>query len=56
MERALLIQSASSIAGAMAAALFDRFSGLEDKRITEIAKTSVRIARAIEIEAQTEPR
>jgi hypothetical protein len=55
MEKALLIQAASSIAGGMAAALFNRFSGLEDKRITEIAQASVRIARAIELEAQIEP-
>jgi hypothetical protein len=55
MERALLIQAASSIAGGMAAAVYNKFSGLEDKRIAEIAQISVRIAKAIEAEAQLAP-
>jgi hypothetical protein len=51
MEQAQLIQAAASIAGGMAAAHYDKFSGLVAARITEIAETAVRLARAIEIEA-----
>jgi len=52
MEHAQLIQAAASIAGGMAAAHYDKFSGLVASRITEIAETAVRIAKAIEIEAR----
>jgi hypothetical protein len=52
MEQAQLIQAAASIAGGMAAAHYDKFSGLVASRVTEIAETAVRIARAIEIEAR----
>jgi hypothetical protein len=52
MEQAQLIQAAASIAGGMAAAHYDKFSGLVASRITEIAETAVRIAKAIEIEAR----
>jgi hypothetical protein len=55
MEQALLIQAAASIAGGMAAAHYDRFSGLVASRITEIAETAVKIAKAIEIEARKQP-
>jgi hypothetical protein len=52
MDQAQLIQAAASIAGGMAAAHYDKFSGLVASRITEIAETAVRIAKAIEIEAR----
>jgi hypothetical protein len=55
MEQAQLIQAAASIAGGMAAAHYDKFSGLVASRITEIAETAVRIAKAIEIEARKLP-
>jgi hypothetical protein len=55
MDQAQLIQAAASIAGGMAAAHYDRFSGLVASRITEIAETAVRIAKAIEIEARKLP-
>lgn len=55
MEQAQLIQAAASIAGGMAAAHYDRFSGLVASRITEIAETAVKIAKAIEIEARKQP-
>lgn len=55
MDQAQLIQAAASIAGGMAAAHYDRFSGLVASRITEIAETAVKIARAIEIEARKQP-
>jgi hypothetical protein len=49
MEQAQLIQAAASIAGGMAAAHYDKFSGLVAARITEIAETAVKIALAIDI-------
>jgi hypothetical protein len=52
MEQAQLIQAAASIAGGMAAAHYDKFAGLVASRITEIAETAVKIAKAIEIEAR----
>ena len=55
MEKAQLIQAAASIAGGMAAAHYDKFSGLVASRITEIAETAVKIAMAIEIEARKLP-
>jgi ribonuclease D len=55
MEQAQLIQAAASIAGGMAAAHYDKFSGLVASRVTEIAETAVRIAKAIEIEARKQP-
>ena len=55
METAELIQAASSIAGGMAAAHYGKFSGLEASRITEIAETAVKIAKAIETEARKYP-
>ena len=55
MDQAQLIQAASSIAGAMAATHYDKFSGLVASRITEIAETAVKIAKAIEIEARRAP-
>jgi hypothetical protein len=55
MDQAQLIQAAASIAGGMAAAHYDKFSGLVAARITEIAETAVRIAKAIEIEARKLP-
>jgi len=51
MEQAQLIQAAASIAGGMAAAHYDKFSGLVAARITEIAETAVKIALAIETAA-----
>jgi hypothetical protein len=55
MDQALLIQAAASIAGALAASHYDKFNGILPSRVTEIAETSVRIARAIEIEARKAP-
>jgi hypothetical protein len=55
MEQAQLIQAAASIAGGMAAAHYDKFSGLVAARITEIAETAVRIALAIETAAARKP-
>ncbi|HTB87360.1 MAG TPA: hypothetical protein VK743_05395 [Steroidobacteraceae bacterium] len=55
MEQAQLIQAAASIAGGMAAAHYDKFAGLVASRITEIAETAVKIAKAIEIEARKQP-
>jgi hypothetical protein len=55
MEQAQLIQAAASIAGGMAAAHYDKFSGLVATRITDIAETAVKIARAIEVEARKQP-
>jgi hypothetical protein len=55
MEQAQLIQAAASIAGGMAAAHYDKFAGLVASRITEIAETAVKIAKAIEIEARKLP-
>jgi len=55
MEHAQLIQAAASIAGGMAAAHYDKFSGLVATRITDIAETAVKIARAIEVEARKQP-
>jgi hypothetical protein len=54
MEYAQLIQAAASIAGGMAAAHYDKFSGLVATRITDIAETAVKIARAIDVEARKE--
>jgi hypothetical protein len=51
METALLIQAASSIAGAMAATQYGKFGGMEASRLTEVAIIAVKIARAIELEA-----
>ena len=39
----------------MAAAHYDKFAGLVASRITEIAETAVKIAKAIEIEARKLP-
>ncbi|HME37624.1 MAG TPA: hypothetical protein VKG63_01580 [Steroidobacteraceae bacterium] len=55
METMQLIQAAASIAGGMAAAHYGKFSGLEASRITEIAETAVKIAKAIEAEARKHP-
>jgi hypothetical protein len=55
MEYAQLIQAAASIAGGMAAAHYDKFSGLVATRITDIAETAVKIARAIDAEARKQP-
>jgi hypothetical protein len=55
MEQAQLIQAAASIASGMAAAHYDKFSGLVPARITEIAETAVNIAKAIEIAARKAP-
>jgi len=55
MDTAQLIQAAASIAGGMAAAHYGKFSGLEPARITEIAETAVKIAKAIESEACKRP-
>jgi len=55
METMQLIQTAASIAGGMAAAHYGKFSGLEASRITEIAETAVKIAKAIEAEARKNP-
>jgi hypothetical protein len=55
METLQLIQAAASIAGGMAAAHYGKFRGLEESRITEIAETAVKIARAIEAEALKQP-
>jgi hypothetical protein len=55
VEQAQLIQAAACIAGGMAAAHYDKFSGLVATRITDIAETAVKIARAIELEARKQP-
>jgi hypothetical protein len=55
MEQAQLIQAAASIASGMAAAHYDKFSGLVPARIIEIAETAVNIAKAIEIAARKLP-
>jgi hypothetical protein len=52
MDQEQLIQAAASIAGGMAAAHYDKFSGLVATRITDIAETAVKIARAIDAEAR----
>jgi hypothetical protein len=39
----------------MAAAHYEKFSGLVAARITEIAETAVKLAKAIEIEARKLP-
>src|SRR5450755_258541 len=52
MDQAQLIQAAASIAGGMAVAHYDKFSGLVATRITDIAETAVKIARAIDAEAR----
>jgi hypothetical protein len=52
MDQAQLIQAAACIAGGMAAAHYDKFSGLVATRITDIAETAVKIARAIDAEAR----
>jgi hypothetical protein len=54
MDQEQLIQAAASIAGGMAAAHYDKFSGLVATRITDIAETAVKIARAIDAEARKE--
>ena len=56
METDQLILAAASVAGGMAAAHYGKFSGLEAARITEIAETAVKIARAIETEARKLPK
>lgn len=55
MEQAQLIQAAASIASGMAAAHYDKFSGLVPARIIEIAETAVNIAKAIEVAARKLP-
>src|SRR6202040_1129066 len=55
MDQDQLIQAAASIAGGMAAAHYDKFSGLVATRITDIAETAVKIARAIDAEARKQP-
>lgn len=55
MEQAQLIQAAASIASGMAAAHYDKFSGLVPARIIEIAETAVNIAKAIEVAARSFP-
>ena len=51
METAQLIQAAASIASAMAATQYGKFGGMEASRILDIAAISVKIAKAIEVEA-----
>jgi uncharacterized 2Fe-2S/4Fe-4S cluster protein (DUF4445 family) len=55
MDHQQLIQAAASIAGGMAAAHYDKFSGLVATRINDIAETAVKIARAIDAEARKQP-
>ncbi len=55
MDNSQFILAAASIAGGMAAAHYDKFAGLSASRVTEIAETAVKIARAIEIEASRRP-
>jgi hypothetical protein len=55
METALLIQAASSIAGAMAATQYGKFGGMEASKLLEVATISVKIARAIEAEVLKQP-
>jgi hypothetical protein len=55
MERDKLIQAAAAIAGGMAAAHYDKFSGLVATRINDIAETAVKIALAIDAEASKHP-
>jgi hypothetical protein len=51
METSQLIQAAASIASAMAASRYGKFGGMEEEKITDIAAIAVKIARAIETEA-----
>lgn len=55
METAQLIQAAASIATAMAATQYGKFGGMEASRIQDIAAISVKIAKAIEVEALKQP-
>ncbi len=52
METTQLIQAAASIAGAMAASQYGKFGGMEASRVADIAVVAVKIARAIEAEAE----
>jgi hypothetical protein len=51
METAQLIQAASSIVGVMAASQYGKFGGMDPAKIADIAVIAIKIARAIEIEA-----
>jgi hypothetical protein len=51
METARLIQAAASIVGPMAASQYGKFGGMDPAKIADIAMIAVKIARAIEIEA-----
>lgn len=55
METEQLIQAAASIVSAMAASQYGKFGGMDEAKITDIAKIAVKIARAIEIAASTKP-
>jgi hypothetical protein len=52
METIQLIQAAASIASGMAATQYGKFGGMEASRIADIAAIAVKIAKAIEGEAQ----
>ena len=51
METARLIQAAANIVGPMAASQYGKFGGMDPAKIADIAMIAVKIARAIEIEA-----
>jgi hypothetical protein len=51
METAQLIQAAASIVGVMAASQYGKFGGMDPAKIADIAAIAVKIARAIEVEA-----
>jgi hypothetical protein len=51
METARLIEAAASIVGPMAASQYGKFGGMDPAKIADIAMIAVKIARAIEIEA-----
>jgi hypothetical protein len=51
MDTAQLIQVSASIVGAMAASQYGKFGGMDPAKIADIAMIAVKIARAIEIEA-----
>jgi hypothetical protein len=51
METARLIEAAASIVGPMAATQYGKFGGMDPAKIADIAMIAVKIARAIETEA-----
>ena len=51
MDKAQLIQAAASIVGPMAASQYGKFGGMDPAKIADIATIAIKIARAIEMEA-----